>query len=226
MENTLAKPVLLTGFEPFFGASFNPSWDIVSALHGEWIGGHMIVAQRLPVSFAKAPPLLREMLLRYDPVLTICTGVDNLRGRMALERVAVNLMGPDGKDNDGVSHPDLPLVAGAPAAYFSRLPLRRMEEGLRQAGCRVGISLSAGAYLCNAAFYTLMHAIADRPDVQGGFIHLPHPKESALWWHRPFAKRRDVLIDGMRTCIEIALDAGAHARNDSAGAAAGHSARG
>lgn len=211
METT-PRNVLLTGFEPFGGDNHNPSWDIVSALAGQRVGDHRIVAERLPVTFAGAPSRLRELLVRHDPALVICTGLAASRHAIALERVAVNLIDAGIPDNDGRCPRDAAVIEQAPAAYFSTLPLKSMQLGLRQLGCRAVLSLSADAYVCNATFFALMHALAERPAVRGGFIHLPHPKESAYWWRKPFAMPREALVAGLYTCVQIALASAAMAQ--------------
>jgi len=59
-------------------------------------------------------------------------------------------------------------------AYFASLPLELLHECLSTAGIPCEISFSAGTYLCNQVFYTLMHHIrSDQPSILGGFLHFP-----------------------------------------------------
>jgi pyroglutamyl-peptidase len=75
---------------------------------------------------------------------------------------------------------DTPIDPEGPAAYFSTLPLRAMLAALRAADIPAALSLSAGAYLCNQVFYTLMHTLAARgQSIPAGFIHLPALPEQA-----------------------------------------------
>ena len=54
--------VLLTGFDAFGGASLNPSWLAVQALHGRQVQGHRVVAAQLPTVFgASLKALSAEM---------------------------------------------------------------------------------------------------------------------------------------------------------------------
>jgi len=64
------------------------------------------------------------------------------------------------------------VVPGGPAAYFSTLPLDAIHARLAGAGLPVEYSLTAGAYLCNAAFYLARHAL-DATDTPCGFLHMP-----------------------------------------------------
>jgi pyroglutamyl-peptidase len=52
---------------------------------------------------------------------------------------------------------------------------------LREAGVPAAVSRDAGGYLCNRIFFTLMHhAEAERPDLVGGFVHVPALPEQTL----------------------------------------------
>src|SRR5688572_30819976 len=83
--------VLVTGFDPFGGASINPSWMAVQALHGRQVGGHRIVGAQLPTVFGHSLEMLRDLLLRHKPVLAICTGQAGGRAALSFERIAINV---------------------------------------------------------------------------------------------------------------------------------------
>jgi len=208
--NTFSKrPVLLTGFEPFAGAESNPSWEAVSALDGVRIGGRRIIARRLPVTFFGAPRALGALLGEYEPALVLCTGVDAVRSAVYLERVAVNLADAGIPDNGGAQPVDTPLWKAGPAAYFATVPLKAMLAGVQQLGCPSAISYSAGTYVCNATFYSLMRALKRRADTRGGFIHLPQPRPEAveLPWATYPALPLELLVQALRVCVDVALSA-------------------
>ena len=46
--------LLARGFDPFGGEAINPSWLAASALDGEVIAGHRVMAMQLPTAFARA----------------------------------------------------------------------------------------------------------------------------------------------------------------------------
>jgi pyroglutamyl-peptidase len=171
--------VLLTGFEPFDGDDINPSWEAASLLDGALLRRHRVVAVRLPTEFHASLAQLKRAIRRHRPSLVLCVGVAGSRTRIAIERVAINLLDARIPDNAGRQPIDLPIVRGGPAAYFARLPVKAMLGALLQAGIPAELSHSAGTYVCNYVFYGLMHALASRPGMRGGFVHVPFAPEQA-----------------------------------------------
>lgn len=170
--------ILLTGFEPFGGEPVNPSWEVARALHGESIAGHTVQARSLPTSFASAPLALAEALAELQPRLVLALGQASGRSEVSIERIAINLIDARIADNDGARPQDQPVLAGAPAAWFSTLPVKAMRDALRAAGHPAGLSLSAGAFVCNQVFFALQQHLAGS-GVRSGFVHLPALPEQA-----------------------------------------------
>ncbi len=166
-------PVLLTGFEPFGGDTVNPSWLIAEALQGEVIAGARVQALCLPCVFGSANRVLLEALAQQRPRLVLALGLAAGRAELSLERVAINVDDARIADNAGARPIDLPVVPGAPAAHFSTLPIKAMVAALQQAGVPAAVSQTAGTFVCNHAFYGLMHALRRRRGVRGGFMHVP-----------------------------------------------------
>src|SRR5438477_6480841 len=120
---TARATVLVTGFEPFGAdANVNPSRLAAQAVDGRVIAGHRVVGAQLPTVFDAAIETLRELLLRHRPALVLCAGQAGGRGAISLERVAINVNDARIPDNAGAQPVETPVVAGAPAAYFSTLP--------------------------------------------------------------------------------------------------------
>jgi pyroglutamyl-peptidase len=71
------------------------------------------------------------------------------------------------------------VVAGAPTALFSTLPVKACLVAVADVGVPAEVSLSAGTYVCNATFYALMHLLERTPDVRGGLVHVPRTPEQA-----------------------------------------------
>ena len=165
------KNIVVTGFEPFGGAERNASWEAVRGLEG-------VRTVCLPVTFTGAAERVCELLNR-DPDIMICVGEAGGRDRISLERVAVNLMDARIPDNAGYQPVDVPVRVGRPAAWFTALPVREMMKAAEACGVPAELSYTAGTYVCNAVFYTLM----DERDRQGknipaGFIHVPRDMET------------------------------------------------
>lgn len=171
--------LLLTGFEPFGGETINPSWEVARALHGRQVGAARVVAEQLPCVFAQSLPALRAALRRHRPQWVLALGLAGSRSAISLERVAVNLCDARIADNAGVRPAGTPVVAGGPAAYFTRLPVKALVQQLQAAGLPAELSLSAGSFVCNQVMYGLLHALRRRPGVAAGFIHLPPLPEQA-----------------------------------------------
>lgn len=165
-------PLLLTGFEAFDGRALNASWEAVRALEGERIGAHVLRVARLPCRFGSAIEQLQQALDRHRPALVLCVGEALNRQAFSLERVAINWIDARIPDNDGCQPIDQAVRDGAPAAYFSRLPIKAMAQALRAAGLPAEISYSAGSYVCNQVFFGLMHALRRRR-APAGFLHVP-----------------------------------------------------
>lgn len=175
-----APTVLLTGFEPFGGESINPAMEVVHELSGERIAGHRVEPATLPVTFAGAGEALVAAIERVQPALVLCVGQAGGRSRISLERVAVNLVDARIADNAGAQPIDVPVIDGAPAAYFSTLPVKAMLQAMTEGRVPAELSLSAGTYVCNAVFFALQHVLATRwPGVRGGFVHIPFLPEKA-----------------------------------------------
>ena len=170
--------VLLPGFEPFGGETINPSWEMVKAAQAP--AGMQLEKMLLPVSFRKAPALIEEKIKSLRPDVILSLGQAGGREGISLERSAVNLADARLADNDGVQPRDEALQAAGPAAYFSTLPLRRMEAALWEAGLPASLSNTAGLYVCNAVFYTAARlAESLNPALRAGFVHVPYLPEQA-----------------------------------------------
>ncbi len=165
--------VLVTGFEPFAGVTDNPSKHVANALAGDGVR-----VEILPVGYHAAEEALTR-LLPGDFAAVLLLGLAARRNCISLERVASNFREPRRPDDSGFAPVSAPIVHAGPAAYFSTLPIDRLHRSLSAHGFVNRISLSAGVYLCNAAFYLARHRIGNRP-IPCGFIHLPPTPDLGL----------------------------------------------
>lgn len=172
--------ILLTGFEPFDGSPVNPSQQVVEAVTDDTIVGISLIKTVLPVDYARAPFVLLEALHTHRPDAVLAFGLASGRSKISLERVALNLLDFRIPDNSGVKISDQSVIEGGPAAYFTTLPVRPFLLDFLEEGIPAEISLTAGGYLCNLVFYTIMHHISTHQlPTQAGFIHLPALPEQA-----------------------------------------------
>ncbi|MEM4666114.1 MAG: pyroglutamyl-peptidase I, partial [Thermofilum sp.] len=175
--------LLITGFEPFGGESVNPSsLAAVEAARtlASKLPGVSVVSAVLPVSYRRAREAVRDLVEKHKPDVAIALGQAGGLAYVAVERVAVNLMDTGSPDNDGYAPVDEPIEPGAPAAYFSTLPVRLIVKKLREAGIPAALSYSAGTFICNLVMFELLHLSATRGwPRRAGFLHLPYLPEQA-----------------------------------------------
>ncbi|MGB9833414.1 MAG: pyroglutamyl-peptidase I [bacterium] len=164
--------ILLTGFEPFGGYSVNPSQLLVEELASS-DPGLEIYTWVLPVKGKRVGEELKDALEEFKPQLVLSFGLAYNRPAISLERVAINLLDFSIPDNEGWKPEETPIVAEGPLAYFSGLPLKELQQVLREEGIPCEISNTAGTYVCNQTFYLLAHYSRNWRDFIGGFIHLP-----------------------------------------------------
>ncbi|MFC5609487.1 pyroglutamyl-peptidase I [Variovorax soli] len=209
--------VLVTGFEPFDRDSINPSWEAVRALDGwgfDLPDGRAVQvhARRMPCVFGAALQALDEAIDDVRPELVLAIGQAGGRSEVTPERVAINV--DDGRicDNAGCQPIDLPVVEGAPAAYFSTLPIKALVRDMRAAGIPAAVSNSAGTFVCNHIFFGLMHRIATRPlpgvpgGLRGGFIHIPLlPEQAARLPGGLPSLSLDTVIEALRISVRTAM---------------------
>jgi pyroglutamyl-peptidase len=128
----------------------------------------------LPVVYGEATRELAAAIKAVRPTAVVALGQADGRDRVTVERVALNLVTAAAADESGRALAEQPVLAGGPAAYWSSLAVTRTVSALVQAGIPAAASPDAGGFVCNHLFYGLMHLIAtDRPDLRGGFVHLP-----------------------------------------------------
>lgn len=165
--------ILLTAFEPFGNRTQNTSQEVLMRA-GETRTGSQVVKRLLPVDTVKGPATLIDILQNDTFQAVVCLGEAGSIRWVQLERLAVNWLDFAIADNAGAQIIDQMITPKGPNAYFSTLPLRKFEQTLKGRDIPVRISMSAGTYLCNQVFYTLMHFISENSMViPAGFIHLP-----------------------------------------------------
>lgn len=192
--------VLLTGFEPFAGAASNSSWDAVERVAETWSGDAELVIELLPVTFAGASNAITRLIEHHAPDLVISVGLADGRDAITPERVALNVEDARIPDNDGDQPVDRPVVEGGPDAHFTRLPVKRIAERIREAGIPSKVSDTAGTYVCNSLMYRELHAIQNT-GVIAGFIHVPCSPALAEGTDHPSLE-----VDDMARAITIAIE--------------------
>ncbi|MCU6433105.1 pyroglutamyl-peptidase I [Undibacterium sp. Jales W-56] len=212
-SKALPIPVLVTGFDPFEDQAINPSWEVAKALDGWQYGDATVVARQLPCVFHEAINSLQQAMDDIKPSLIICLGQAGGRTDISLERIAINLDDARIPDNADQQPIDQAIIAKAPAAYFSSLPIKAIVRQISGAGIAAAVSNTAGTFVCNHVFFGLMHIIAQknrnartRPPVRGGFVHLPYLPEQVSAYPGTPSIPLDAMIKGIQTAIQTAID--------------------
>lgn len=177
---SIPPTILLTGFEPYGALPANPALEAMRALEGTDIAGFRVVGRALPVSLERIGQALEEAIVEAGPAAVIALGLCPSEAAIRLERVGLNLADFALADNDGAKSADRPLAPQGPAARWSTLPLRAIEQALLAAGTPARLSETAGTYLCNACLYLALGSLERLGrDIPCGFIHLPLTPELA-----------------------------------------------
>lgn len=199
--------ILVTGFAPFGGESVNPSWQAARRLDGWAAAGDVVVAREIPCAFAASLAALEAAVTELRPKAVISVGQAGGRADLSIERIAINLDDAEAPDNDGEQPVDTPVIAGAPAAYFSSLPVKAILDAMRKAGLPASLSNTAGGFVCNHLFYGACHLRARRfKTMRVGFIHVPYaPAQGA---HHPAAPTMAVetIVEGLKIAVETTID--------------------
>jgi pyroglutamyl-peptidase len=207
-EAIISRRVLLIGIAPFGKNSINSSWEACRLVAAEPPPGVEVAVELLPCVFHESIAALRKAINRFGPEVVIATGQGGSRPDITVECVAINLDDAAGADNKGNQPIDEPIIPGGPAAYFSSLPVKACTEALLKAGIPASVSHTAGTFLCNHVAYGLAHLIAtERPDIRGGFVHVPFTPAQAAdrIRRRPPSMASTTAAEALRVVITTAL---------------------
>ncbi len=165
------KRILLCAFDPFGGESINPALEAVKSVRFE---GAEVEKCEVPTVFYKSVKVVEERIEEFRPDAVLMIGQAGGRDKVTPERVAINISDARIADNEGNRPCDEPIVLGAPAAYFSTLPIKAIAEAMDASGIPSAISNSAGTFVCNHLMYGILNYIEERGyDCVAGFIHIP-----------------------------------------------------
>ena len=172
--------ILISGFDPFGGDIINPAYEAVKLVPSK-VAGAEIIKVELPTVYGKCAEVLEAAIIQHRPDAVLCIGQAGGRSFITVEKVAINLAEARIPDNDKQQPTDEPTIAGAPAAYFTNLPIKAMVKNCKDHGIPSSISYTAGTFVCNDIMYRLLHMIAEKyPQMRGGFIHVPFVPEQVV----------------------------------------------
>ena len=174
------RKLLVTGFGPFPRVPRNPSGELARAVarHPRWRRlGVEAKALVLETRYAAIGGQLIPEVEDFAPDAILMLGVAMRRRHVCVERRAANRVSrlmPDAGGRVAAGHAFRP---GAPAALRAKAPLIRMVRAMRACGIDARLSRDAGRYLCNAAYYAVLHHnSSSKTDRPAAFIHIPPPR--------------------------------------------------
>lgn len=167
----MKRKLLITGFDPFGGASINPAWEAVKLLP-ETIADFEIHKLEIPTVYGLAAQKVLEKAAEVQPHVILCIGQAGGRAAVTPERIGVNIRDAKIADNAGNQPVGQFVAQDGPAAYFATVPVMAMADAIRAAGLPGQVSNSAGAFVCNDTLYSLLHHYSGT-NVKVGFIHVP-----------------------------------------------------
>jgi pyroglutamyl-peptidase len=200
-----SKKVLLTGFEPFGEASFNPSGAVVQEIAVHGIDGIEIVTAILPVEFKRSAAVLVDLISSHKPDVVISLGQAEGRDFIGPEQVAINLADARIADNAGVKLENQPINVSAADGYFSTLPIRAIVDAISALGISAKISYSAGAFICNEIFFAAQ-SLLQGSTVISGFIHLPLASNQAAEFPGLPTMPIEDQVAAIRAAIKVSVD--------------------
>lgn len=193
----MKRKMLITGFDPFGGASINPAWEAVKGLPDE-VGDFVLCKLEIPTVFGLAAEKALEKAAEFCPDVILCVGQAGGRSAVTPERIAVNIRDAKIPDNAGNQPEGQFVIPDSPAAYFVTVPVMEMAAAIRDAGLPGVVSNSAGAFVCNDTLYLLLHYYAGT-DVKVGFVHVPWLPEQGSP-SLPLAQTAAALEAAIRAC--------------------------
>lgn len=172
------EKILITGFEPYAGASFNPSELIVKELAAFKEPG--VVTALIPTSYRRAESDIVDLLQIHQPSIVLMLGLKRSASQLCLEHVALNMDNSITPDNDGEVRVRERIIAKAPDSYSNSLQLDHMADIASDQGEPVDYSRDAGGYVCNHLFFITAHlAATEFENCRCGFVHVPPLEESS-----------------------------------------------
>jgi pyroglutamyl-peptidase len=177
----MARPkVLVAGFGPFPGAAKNPSGQLALAVaHSRRAhsSGAEVIGAVIPTVYQEVCATLSHLLKAEKPDAILMFGLAGRTPFMRIETRAANVASGVHADAAGKKPAHPSLVAGSTQFLHARAPVYRLLAAARGAGVKAKLSVDAGGYICNAAFFHALDA-AQRTDAPKwvAFVHIPWPR--------------------------------------------------
>jgi pyroglutamyl-peptidase len=165
----------VTGFEPFGGASFNPSGALMKLLPEKLemrkteISIDTLV---LPVCANDAMEALRSQFARNEANVVVLIGLAQGRKVLSLEERALNSRHYTIPDNCGNQWQNQEVEPEGPTYRMTCLPVQQIKTRLASKGFPCEVSQSAGTFVCNDLYFQALSELhAEHTRIL--FVHVP-----------------------------------------------------
>jgi pyroglutamyl-peptidase len=168
--------ILVTGFEPFPGAPFNPTQPLVArllrlrrpALSDVELSGHIF-----PVTYSAVDRQLPELLAHLRPQAMLMFGLASRTPWIRIETRARNAVTTLWPDADHTRVRKGTISGGADAVMFGP-HTRKLLRAADGTGIDARVSRDAGSYLCNYLSWRAIEATChDTGPRLAAFVHVP-----------------------------------------------------
>ena len=196
--------ILLCAFDPFGGESINPALEAVKKVSFD---GAFVEKLEVPTVFYKSVKVVNAKIDEIRPDAVIMIGQAGGRDKITPERVAINISDAKIEDNEGNRPIDEPIEQGAPTAYFSTLPIKKIVCELENENIPSAISNTAGTFVCNHLMYGVLHHIASCGyKTLAGFVHIPYLPEQTVEKENMPSLPLEVSVRGIELMLKVVAE--------------------
>lgn len=172
-----APRLLVTGFGPFPGASHNPTAELMDWLAGQPQGPAQPLAEIATAVFPTEWRALADthgrLMAQHEPDIAIHFGLRASGEVFHIEQRAQNWKSGE-PDATGERPSSLPVRTGKPRLLHTPYPVGHLVENLNRQGLPAQLSVDAGAYLCNMAYYLSLDSLGETGNPRSAlFVHVP-----------------------------------------------------
>lgn len=198
--------ILVTGFDPFGGATINPAIETVKRLP-DIVAGAEIIKLEIPTVCHKSLRVIDEAIAKYDPDVILSIGQAGGRSDITVERIGINVDDCRIPDNEGNQIIDEPVYADGPAAYFVTVPIKAMVKRIQERGIPASVSNTAGTFVCNHVTYGVCHLTAVKyPGKRSGFIHIPYLPQQVIDLKDMPSMAQELMVEAITAALEAIVE--------------------
>jgi pyroglutamyl-peptidase len=186
----------------------SPATDLLQRIDGAQFHGVRILAEKLPVSRARQPAIIEDLVTRHRPVFYVSLGLALGATVLRFETTAINRVDFGVADNEGARPTGGgPIDPDGPLARFATWDAGALAGHLLDHDLPAVVSHHAGTHLCNLVLYCALGAM-ERAGLTGpvGFFHLPHTPEQVARFLRDAPAEGDLAPLTPRTLPSMAFE--------------------